>query len=88
MLPKSGSLFHFKKKERSGGKEREEKIVEKGQIQYAFEWQSSLQFELVKVSPYNGAGLLLRWMVEIEKGVIPTKISGHIYTLIFLTQVL
>lgn len=45
-------------------------------------------FNLYKRAPYKVVVLLLRWVVEMEKGVIHTKINGHIYTVIFLTPVL
>ena len=35
-----------------------------------------------------GSVVILRWMVEMQKGIIATEISGHVYTVIFLTQML
>lgn len=56
MLPNSRSFFYFKKKKevREAGKEGKnlkKKIIKKGQAQYAFEWQPSLQFQFVQASP-------------------------------------
>lgn len=81
MPPKSRSLFHFKKKKEVGAAEKEgkdKKIVEKRQTQYAFERQSSLQGRCVAAEVRG----------RDRERSIPTKISGHIYTVIFLTQVL